>query len=293
MSIGKHLATRENITLVGSKSWKMGRPLIIDQGMKYYESHQKEVDQVINNIRYIGLDDSASAIDDALKGVVIHYYEKLFILTKSYEAVWIAKNRIETGEGVKRLQEEQQSGKAIFLAQSHFGASYLMAITLMTRNLNISMVGKFPEPVGSMIVDGSDRITEKYGTGKTTLINIADPAVDIPHEMFGALLGGKMLSNVFDENNEFCSPLSLMGKTVMGGSGMAQILRGFNDKKLTVATPFLIRTSDETFRFEIDFHTLSTENIIQDFFDSLGKRVKKYPDQWYFIHELHESMPEN
>ena len=271
----------------------MGRPLIVDQGMKYYDSHPEEVNQVIDNIRYIGLDDSAHAIENALKGVIVHYYEKLFILTKSYEAVWIAKNRIETGDGVKRLLEEQKSGKSIFLAQSHFGASYLMAITLMTRGLDISMVGKFPEPVGSMIVDGSDRITEKYGTGKTTLINIADPTVDIPHEMFGALLGGKMLSNVFDENNEFCSPVSLMEKTVMGGSGMAQILKGFNDKKLTVATPFLVRTSDETFRFEIDFHTLATENIIQDFFNSLEQRIRNYQDQWYFIHELHESIPEN
>ena len=290
MSIGKHLATRENLAIVGGKSWKLSRPLIVEQGMRYYDSHPEDVEQIVKNIRYIGLDDSSSSVENALKGIVVHYYEKLFILTKSYEAVWIAKNRIETDDSIKRLQEEQRSGKSIFLAQSHFGASYLMAITLMTRNLNISMVGKFPEPIGSMIVDGSNRITEKYNTGKTTLINIADPTVDIPHEMFGALLGGKMLSNVFDENNEFCSPVSLMGKEVMGGSGMAQVLKNFNDKKLTVATPFLIRTSDETFRFEVDFHTLSTENIIQDFFNSLGKRVKKYPDQWYFIHELHESM---
>ena len=57
-----------------------------------------------------------------------------------------------------------------------------------------------------------------------------------------------------------------------------------------ILTPFLVRTSDETFRYEVDRHYLSDGDIVESFYRSLEERVKKYYPQWYFIHELHESF---
>jgi lauroyl/myristoyl acyltransferase len=161
----------------------------------------------------------------------------------------------------------------------------------MINGIDLSSVGKFPEPVGSIIKDNSEKISEKYGIGKTNLINIADPKVDVAMAMFNTLLRGGILSNVFDESNEFSKEVSMLGRKLVGGSGMDLILKNFNDEKIILVTPFVVRTGEDTFRFELDRHYMKDGNIIQSFYNSLEKRVEKYPDQWYFIHELHEALP--
>jgi lauroyl/myristoyl acyltransferase len=292
LSIGKFLLNKENLNFVAKNSFKFGKPYIVDEGMKYFEKNSAEVERIGKNLQYMGLPSSGKNLDDTLRGIAVHYFEKLFVLTKNYEMFWIAKNKIETGCSLEIIKEAQDSKKAVFAAQSHFGASYFMSITFMVNGFNIASVGKFPEPVGSMIKNGSETIAQKYGTGKTKLINIADPQCDVAYEMFSTLLRGGILSNVFDENNQFSNKADLLGKKVMGGSGMDIILQKWNDEKLVVVTPFLVRTGEDSYRFELDRHYLNKGNIIQSFYDSLGKRISSHPDQWYFIHELHEAVPE-
>jgi lauroyl/myristoyl acyltransferase len=109
-------------------------------------------------------------------------------------------------------------------------------------------------------------------------------------EMLVRLKRREVLSNVFDENNEFSRPLKLLGRDLFGGSGMDLILRHFGDDQLIAVTPFLVRTSDETFRYELDRHPLAGGDVIQRFYDALGRRVLAHPEQWYFLQELHESF---
>jgi lauroyl/myristoyl acyltransferase len=71
---------------------------------------------------------------------------------------------------------------------------------------------------------------------------------------------------------------------------MDVILRNYSDERVIVVTPFMIRTSDETFRYELDRHTLAGGDIIARFYQSLEKRIKQHYQQWYFIHEVHESF---
>ena len=178
----------------------------------------------------------------------------------------------------------------MFVAQSHFGATYLLASVLMAHKIEASMVGKFPEPVGSLLRANGAAIAERYGTAKAHLLNLADPGVDVPMEMLVRLKQRQVLSNVFDENNEFSRPVRLLGREIFGGSGMDLILRHFTDAQLIVVTPFLVRTSDESFRYEIDRHSLAAGDVVQGFFGSLERRVLAHPEQWYFAQELHESF---
>ncbi len=290
MSIGSHLASKENIEFVKSKSWKFGREFILNKGLEYYNNHQEDVNIIAENIRSMGLPDEHKDIQETLTHIIVHYYEKLFVLVKSFEAVWIAGNRIDMGDSLEYFREARRDKKAVFVAQSHFGATYLLGTVLMVNGFDIHMVGKFPEPVGSMLINNSLNMTKRYKTGTTHFINISDPAVDVPMSMFKVLLSRQILSNVFDENNEFSKPVTLLGKRIFGGSGMDKILKNSNDDKVMLLTPFLIRTGDDTFRYEVDRHYFKDGDIIKSFYSSLEKRIKKYPAQWYFIHELHESF---
>lgn len=290
MSIGAHLLTRENLELVQKKSWKYGRREIIEKGLGYYDENPKEVARIVENLTYMGLPASGAALDETLLEMAAHYYEKLFVLVKTYEAYWIAKNRVDMGDSEAVYREARDQGKAVFIAQSHFGATYLMGMVLMARGYDISVVGMFPEPVGSMLRKTSDTVMERYGSGSVTFLNLAQPETDAPMEMLRLLHSKKIVSNVFDENNRFCRPQQLLGRSIMGGTGMDRILRSFSDDKVIAVTPFLIRTSDETFRYELDRHSLASEDIIAGFYHSLEKRIKDHPAQWYFIQELHESF---
>lgn len=291
MSIGKFLLNKENLDYVGKNSFIFGKKFIIEKSLGYYDDNPAEVEQIVKNLEYMNLASSGGALDDVLKGLGTHYFDKLFILTKVFEMHWLAKNRIDYGNTMEVFEEAKERKVPVFVGHNHFGASYFMGISLMIHGLNVSSVGKFPEPVGSIIKGNSEKISEKFGIGKTNVINLADPDVDVAWEMFNTLLRGGILSNVFDESNEFSGEITMLGKKLIGGSGMDLILKKYNDEKIILVTPFIIRTGEDTFRFELDRHYMKDGNIIQSFYNSLGKRVEKYPDQWYFIHELHEAMP--
>jgi lauroyl/myristoyl acyltransferase len=211
-------------------------------------------------------------------------------MVKTYEIYWIAKNRVEMGNSLDPFLEAKETGKAVFVGQSHFGATYLMGIALTTRGIDLNVVGNFPDPVGGMMREINDLMVRKYGTGSAEFINLAKGDVDVPMEMMRLLMTGKVVSNVYDENNRFCRPVELLGKKVMGGTGMDLILRNFNEDKVIAVTPFLVRTSDETFRYELDKHELGRGDLIKSFYRSLEKRIERHCEQWYFIHELHHSF---
>ncbi|MFH1463942.1 MAG: hypothetical protein ABIO70_06130 [Pseudomonadota bacterium] len=291
MGIGSHLLNPVNLDLVRTTSWARGRPRIVEAGLRYYEAHPDEVAEVAANLSHMGLPASGAALDEVLREIAVHYYEKLFILTKGYEAVWIVKNRVEIAPGaLEPLEEARAAGKAVFLAGCHFGATYLQALVLAARGWDLNAVGRFPGPVGEALRANDARFAERYGTGRTTFLDVSDPQADVPGAMLQILMTGRVLSNVFDENNAFSGPHTLLGRTVYGGSGMDLILRHFRDERVLVATPFLIRTSEETFRYEVDTHSLNTPGLIDGFYRSLERRLVSWHPQWYFIHELQEAL---
>ncbi len=291
MSIGDALLTDENLDLVRRLAWKIGRPKIVEMGRRYYDGHPADVEQIVSNLRYMGLSATGSALDEVLDGLAVHYYEKLFVLTKRFEAFWIARNRIDMGDSVDIIKQALAEGKGVFLGHSHFGATYLMASALMVYDIPVIVVGKFPSPVGPMMIESIRALTERYGAAPAIILNLAEPGVDVPMQMMVRMRKGEVVCNVYDENNKFSRPVSLLQRPIVGGTGMDLLLRSFRDEQLTVLTPFLVRTSDETFRYEVERHSLSSGDIIDSFFGALGKRVKEHPEQWYFIHELHEAIP--
>jgi lauroyl/myristoyl acyltransferase len=290
MSIGSFLLNKENLELVQKNSWKFGRALILEKGLRYYSDNPAEVALIERNLAMMGFAVDAKLRDETLREMVVHYYEKLFALVKSYEAVWICRNRVDVGDSLRHYEEARQDGKAVFIAQSHFGATYLMASVLMVHGYSLTAVGNFPEPAGSMLIANSEAMATRYALGTTRFLNLADASVDVPMEMMRLLLTKQIVSNVFDENNQFCRPVTLLGKQLFGGTGMDLILKNFKDDRVVLVTPFLIRTGDDSFRYEVDRHYAADGDIIDSFYRSLEKRIRANPAQWYFIHEVHESF---
>lgn len=291
MGIGSHLLNKENLSFVKKSSWSKARPKVIEEGLRYYEAHPEDVELIASNLARVGLPSGGAFLDEVLEHMAAHYYEKLFVLVKTYEAYWIALNRIEMApEALAPFERARAENKAVFVAQSHFGASYLLHFALMARGFDVTVVGNFPDPVRPMILSNAEAIAAKWPAGGLTMLHVYDEGVDVPMEMMRGLMTRKIVSNVFDENNALCRPQKILGAKVMGGTGMDLILRRFSDENVIAVTPFLVRTSHETFRYELDRHSLSGGDIIASFYRSLEKRVEKHPAQWYFIHEVHESF---
>ena len=64
MSVGSRLASPENLELVKKNSWKFGRPLIIDEGMRYYQENPSEVELIASNLERMGLKNTGADLDD-------------------------------------------------------------------------------------------------------------------------------------------------------------------------------------------------------------------------------------
>lgn len=291
MSIGKALLNKDTLHMVKHESWKVGRAKFIDLGMQYYDQHPDDVQEVADNLAYMGFGNSGAALDEVLRELAVHYYEKLFVLVKMYEGYWMIKNRVELGDSLRVFQEAKAAGKPVFIGQSHFGATYFLNLVLMIHGgFDVKAVAKLPDPVGLMLQERSDELCRRFGTGEVKVVNLAYENVNVPMTMIMALKNKEFISNVFDENNALCKPRTLMGKMVMGGTGMDQVLKPFNDDQVTIVTPFLIRTSEDTFRYEVDQHFLAEGDVIDSFYRSLEQRLHHYHPQWYFIHELAESI---
>ena len=288
--IGAFLLTPENLELVRKSSWRDGRARVIELGKRYFDRHPDEVSLLSANLASVGLPGHGADLDRALRHLIIHYYEKLFVLVKDYEGYWIAKNRIDFGQSLEPLEEARRTGKAVFMGQSHFGATYLMGLALMVRGFDLYTVGSFPGEVGETMRQSVDHIAQRYGTGRVHLLNIADPETDVPVEMMRRLSQGEIVSNVYDEANALCRSVKLLEATVRGGAGMDRILAAFDDDQVMVVTPFLVRTSEDSFRYELDRHRLADGDIVQSFYGSLERRVRAYPHQWYFAQEVHRSL---
>jgi hypothetical protein len=149
--LSAHLLNKENLDLVRRSAWKLGRPRIVELGLRYFGAHPGEVARISANLERMGLACDGAALDAALEGIAAHYYEKLFALVKTYEAYWIARNRVELGGSLEVFAEARAARKGVFVAQSHFGATYLLASVLMANGIEASMVGNFPGQVGSML----------------------------------------------------------------------------------------------------------------------------------------------
>ena len=290
MSLKDHLQTRENIERVSRESWKFSRRAILEQGLGYYDAHPEDVERVRSSLEFMGLDASPRGVSGALEGIVVHYFEKFFVMVKDFEAHWIIENHVEMGEGLEWLQEARAAGRGVFVGQSHFGGTYLLVPCLMTQGLDVTFVGLFPGPVFQMLKSNIDRYSSRWGTGKATLVNVADEGALVPEIMISALGSGDMVMNVFDENNAFSREVDLLGRSIWGGSGMDRILSSFDADRVDVITPFLVRTGDDSFRLEMDRHSIDSSDVVQDMYASLGKRVAAHPDQWYFLQELHHSF---
>ena len=204
----------------------------------------------------------------------------------------MVKNQVEVGKSLAVYEEARETGKGVFVGHSHFGATYLMTMVLMVNGFDITAVGRFPKDIYKMLREKVRTIAEHSNTGQTRFLNLESPGTNIGVEIVKRLKAKDTVSNVYDENNRFCRPVKLMGRKLMGGTGMDFLLRNFSDDNLIVVTPFLIRTSDETFRYEVDRHYLSNGNIIESFFRSLEKRIKNHPSQWHFIQEVGRSLIE-
>ncbi len=269
-----------------------GRTRMVELGMRYFDGHPEETSLLAANLASVGLASEGADLERALRHLVIHYYEKLFVLVKDYEGYWIAKNRIHFGDSLEPFEEARRTGKAVFIGQSHFGATYLMGLALMVQGFDLYSVGNFPGEVGEVMRRSADHIARRYDTGRVHLLNLADPDTDVPVEMMRRLSQGEIVSNVYDEANALCRPVRLLDATVRGGTGMDRVLSAFDDDQVIVVTPFLVRTSEDSFSYELDRHRLSDGDIVESFYRSLEQRVRDYPHQWYFAQEVHNSIVE-
>lgn len=156
--------------------------------------------------------------------------------------------------------------------------------------MDISSIIKFPsEEFKNLIISKHIQIVETLGYGHTKFCEIdKQPIMQLA---FG-LQDGETFFSVLDEHTPFNLEVSFLGKTISGGCGINKIVDFVGSDEVKVYFAIMLRAQDG---YKLDLHriNLSSDTYIQQMFNIYEQYVSKHYEQWFFLQEVHENMPEH
>jgi lauroyl/myristoyl acyltransferase len=111
-------------------------------------------------------------------------------------------------------------------------------------------------------------------------------------EIAFGLKDGETFFSVLDEHTEFSVNVEFLGKTLGGGAGIDKIVGFMGKDKVSVYLTVMVRSEDN---YKLDLHRINLEgdSFIQDMFNIYEGYVREHYEQWFFLQEVHENMPEH
>jgi lauroyl/myristoyl acyltransferase len=260
---------------------------ILNKGNEWFALHPEESTFIRSNLDAFGFNSSKSAIEQFQYNLILHYYEKLLgLCLPPVEFRNFLLANIEINNGIEQLKKSLEDGKAILLANGHFGAVEFSAPLLAAFKLPVNTVLRFKtEILAQMASERAAQLTQKADFGKINFIQIGRTGTAAAMEMAAALRRKEILMSIFDEKTEYSRKVPLFESLVWGGAGIDRIIR-FSGTDLDLFTIFMIRTTDSKYQLRIDkINRSDPDQLIDNLYKSLESTVQRNPEQWYFLHE--------
>jgi KDO2-lipid IV(A) lauroyltransferase len=174
MKLSSFLQMRSNLFVFRVLGWRIAYYYILILGRLYFFAKRTEKRKVEESIRatfakMMDHREIACVTRDVFRGVLCHYYEKLFNayadinkLSSFFEKNIAASNR-------RAIDEALQKGKGVLFVTGHYGGIEYIPIYLAMMGYPVSVIAKFAtkqlkevllrrtEPLGLKIIDGSEK----------------------------------------------------------------------------------------------------------------------------------------
>lgn len=260
---------------------------ITNKGNEWFALHPEESSFIRSNLDAFGFNSDKNAIKQFQYNLILHYYEKLLgLCLPPLEFRNFLYANIEVNDGIELLQKSLSEGKAVLLANGHFGAVEFSTPLLAAFRLPVNTVLRFKtETLAEMASKRAAELTQCADFGKINFIQIGRAGTAAAMEMAAALRRKEILISIFDEKTEYSRKVSLFGSQIWGGAGIDRIIR-FSGTDLDLFTIFMIRTTSGGYTLQIEkINRSDPGKVIDNLYTSLEAIVEKYPQQWYFLHE--------
>jgi len=185
-------------------------------------------------------------------------------------------------EGAEKLKEEYSRGKGVVLLTGHFGNWELGAIAIgLIMEQSINVLSK--QQRNPYVSKWMDDTREKFGNKVSNLGSGV-------RELFKTLKSGGMIGIVGDQRGpKEGLRVKIFNHNTAVYSGFASIIAKSKSPVVIALAP---RLEDDSYK--IDFIKMEypeeAENIIekitQSYFDILQSYIEKYPEQWFWMHNI-------
>ncbi|MBD3344577.1 MAG: hypothetical protein GF401_05905 [Chitinivibrionales bacterium] len=286
MGLSEYIQSAEILKNTGDLTLYDLKQTTLSRGHEWFAQHPEERDRIRRNLAAFNLPDDKTSVQKVVDQVLLHYYEKLIPFCGDPESYYTyLQNHVDSREAIECIKRVHEQGKAALLATSHFGAIEMIAPVLAMAMLPVAPVLRFRTRQLSDMA--ARRAKEMEATGKfgpVRFIEIGKPHTVAALDMAAALRRKDVLLSMVDEKTEYSIPVTLLKRKIAGGAGLDRLLK-FVRAPVSVFKAFMIRQSDETYRFRLYPVAADSENPVQELFYRLEEVVRKQPEQWYFLHE--------
>lgn len=287
MSLSEFLQCNEVMRCTRDGDPKKLLSTILSKGNEWFQLHPDESLFIRSNLDAFGFKSDKESVAIFQHHLILHYYEKLLglCLPPAQFREFLLSN-ITVGNGIEQLNHTLSQGKAVLLANGHFGAVEFSTPLLAAYKLPVNTVLRFKtETLAQMASQRAAQLINEAQFGKINFIQIGRAGTAAAMEMAAALRRKEVLLSIFDEKTEYSKKVPLFGQMVWGGAGIDRIIR-YCGTDLDVFTIFTIRTTENRYRLHIEkIDATDPSMIISNLYTSLENITAKNPEQWYFLHE--------
>ena len=291
MSLSKFLHDQKYIGKVAEYGFTEGQAFFGNLALGYLNEHKDYYALIERNLNYFGLPSDKDAVENAVRHIGHHYHEKFLSFIKPPEFYLDFHRRIvKSDDVIDEILQNQKEKQATVILSTHFGAMALIPGVLNSCKLDISSIIKFPsEAFKNLMMSKHLNVIETLGYGRTKFVEADKQPI---MELAFGLKDGETFFSVLDEDTPFSVNVDFLGKTISGGAGIDKIVDYIGKEEVKVYFTVMVRLEDN---YKLDLHSvdLTSDNYIQDMFDIYEKYVLDHYEQWFFLQEVHENMPEH
>lgn len=289
MSLSKFFHTSEYIDKSAEYDFHKGRECFGTAALDYLNDHQDYYKIIENNLKYFELPSDTASVENVVKHIGYHYHEKFLSFNKEPEFYRDLFEDVRKPDDIlSELKNHQDDFEPTLVLGSHFGAMPFLVGALNYYNMDISAVVKFPSQEFKELQENKiKKVRRALNCGRLKFI---EPNAELMTKVSRAVKNGKTLYTVFDEHTSTSIKVDFLGKMLMGGAGVNNIIDMVGKENIHVYYSVMIREGDR-YRLDINKVDAKKSDYIQNIFYDYEKYISQNYEQWFFLQEVHENIP--
>jgi len=299
LSLSKFLQWKINVLLCQKLGWNFAFFYIMVLGKLYFLFKQKEKKKIKEAVKMVfakqkGQSEKRAIVRGVFKGILWHYYEKIFNVYNSLERLKNFFNQNIKPDGIPVIEQGLARGKGVLLVTGHFGGIEFIPTYLAAQNYPVTIMVKFSS-------EHLRKMSNELATKMSFQIIDGNQCQNVVRTIMENLRKNRIVITQCDEIEEWRPSLkeeiSFLGKRTPLDKTI-NILTRRGDASLVFAVMRRINKHGYKFvahsREEINnaYGQTGNRSVGEIVLKSLEQYIYRHPEEWYQWKKVPEIMME-